>query len=242
MTDKEIIITGTDVFPNGTARPSSLQRYMQQAAREDCDSVGCTYGFMRSINMVFVVTKLGMRMFRPLKAGERLTLRTYNNSVSGITFDREYEFIDGNGIEAAHCSSLWVIVRYDTRALVRPRDLPFELERAGREHYGIELPRSVSAEGAVKKESRVVRLSDLDENDHLNNCVYPDIALDCCGFFDGKSEYISATDIIFRHEARKDDVLSLSAKREGDKAFAFAFNENSDKPCFEAEFGFTPLP
>lgn len=125
MFEKAVTITSFDVFPNSTVRPSALLKYMQQIAREDCDAAGCTYPFMREQNTVFVITKLGLDLDRPIRAGEIVTIRTYNNRINGIFFDREYDFF-ADGEPIGHCSSYWVLVRYDTRALVKPKDFPFE--------------------------------------------------------------------------------------------------------------------
>lgn len=234
MKQKDMRINSFDVLPNGTAKPSALMRYMQQYAREDCDLFGCTYPFMRGLNTVFVVTKLGFELERPFREGETVQMKTYNNSISGLTFDREFEFYSG-GREIGHCSSFWVLVRYDTRALVRPRDFPVDFECCGLEHKKIDIPRSFAAEGALPRCERLVRVSDLDENNHLNNCVYADIAVDSVPDFDGVSEWVKGMKIIFKHEARLGETLAVSAAVSDGKSVVFAHNADSDQPCFEAE-------
>ena len=240
MLERNLKITSFDVYPNSTVKPSALQRHMQQLAREDCDERGCTYPFMRGLNTVFVITKLGMELYRPIYEGEEITFRTYNNSVAGITFDREFEFLS-DGKEIGRCTSLWVLVHYDTRALVRPRDFPFEFEQTKFDCRIIDVPRSIPHEGAEPCGNRIVRLSDLDENNHLNNCVYPDIALDSLDVFDGLVKYVSGYSIIFRHESRRGDVLELSARQDANGASVFAHNATSGNACFESAFTFAEI-
>ena len=237
MFEKPIKITSFDVFPNGTAKPSALLRYMQQIAREDCDAVGCTYPFMRENNTVFVITKLGLELDRPLVSGETITIRTYNNRISGIIFDREYEFLS-DGEEIGHCSSFWVLVRYDNRSLVRPKDFPFDFVSYEKDCREVEVPRRLDDEGVSPAAERVVRVSDLDENDHLNNCIYADVALDAVTGFDGLSEAVTGVTILFRNEAKLGDVLQPSERRGDGNAFVKAYNKTADKPCFEALFNF----
>ena len=223
MTERQIKISSYDVYPNSMAKPSALQRYMQQTAREDCDQAGCTYRFMRERNTVFVITKLGLEIYRPPEEGETITVKTYNDSITGITFDREFEFFSGGDL-IARCSSLWVLVKYDDRIHGAP---------------AVELPRAISSEGLIKRGEREVRLSDLDENDHLNNCVYPDIALDSVAGFDGKSSFVSSATVIFRHEARRGDILEVSSSPlENGICRVFAKDITSGNPCFESAFGF----
>ena len=238
MFEKPIKITSFDVFPNGTVKPSALLKYMQQIAREDCDAVGCTYPFIRSLNTVFVVTKLGIELDRPLVSGETITIRTYNNRINGIVFDREYEFLS-DGEEIGHCSSSWVLVRYDTRALVRPKDFPFEFVSYEKDCRLVDVPRRLDDEGCVPSAERVVRVSDLDENNHLNNCIYADIALDAVTGFDGLSEAVTGVTVIFRNEAKLGDVLQTSERRGDGNVFVKAYNQTTDKPCFEALFTFS---
>ncbi len=239
MTERQIKISSYDVYPNSLAKPSALQRYMQQTAREDCDQAGCTCRFMRERNTVFVITKLGLEIYRPPEEGETITIKTYNDSITGITFDREFEFFSGGDL-IARCSSLWVLVKYDDRTLVRPRSFGFDFECAGIHGApAVELPRAISSEGLIKCGEREVRLSDLDENDHLNNCVYPDIALDSVDGFDGKSSFVSSATVIFRHEARRGDILEVSSSPlENGICRVFARDITSGNPCFESAFGF----
>ena len=92
MLQKTFHVKSYDVYPNSTIKPSAIQHYMQQFAREDCDNMGCTYINMRDVNMVFVLTKMGIKVSEPVFAYDELTVKTFNNRITGITFEREFEF------------------------------------------------------------------------------------------------------------------------------------------------------
>lgn len=234
MLEKKIRIQSFDVYPNSVLKPSALMRHMQQIAREDCDAMGATYPFMRSLNTVFVLTRLAIEFFRPIRDGEELTLKTYNNTITGIIFDREYELVSG-GVIAARATTLWTLVRFDTRSLVRPKDFPVDFEAVNLDIKPIEMPRRLDDSGSVPVEKHTVRTSELDENNHLNNCIYADIALDAIDGFDGLDSWPESIKIIFRHEARRGDGLEISAAREGGVHRIFAKNLSSGSACFEAE-------
>lgn len=233
MIERKISVASFDVYPNSTMKPSALQHYMQQLAREDCDEMGCTYNMMRDVNMVFVMTKLGINVNKPVFAYDELTVRTYNNRISGIIFEREFEFYR-NGEEVIHATTQWVIVKYDTRKLVRPRDFPFPIPECNYDCATIDIPRSLDAKELPECGERVVRLSDLDENDHLNNCVYSDISLDFLPY-DRKQDYVKNIRIIFHHEAKIGDVLKIAATEKDGKFVVSAFNSTSESNCFEAD-------
>ena len=241
MLEKKITVASFDVYPNSTLKPSALQRIMQQIAREDCDQIGCTYNAMREVNMVFVLTKLGIDIKKPIFAYDELTVRSYHNKVSGITSVREFEFFR-DGEEIIHATTQWVIVQFDTRKLVRPREFPFDLTEHNIDCATIDIPRAIVSDGELEERGRrVVRLSDLDENDHLNNCVYSDISMDFIDSYNRTSNYVNHLKIIFRHEARINDSLTVSVGKNGSLNTVFAYNETTDMPCFEAEFGFGTL-
>ena len=233
MLEKKIIVASFDVFPNSTMKPSALQQYMQQLAREDCDAMGYTYKMMREVNMVFVLTKLGMKINKPVFAYDELTVKTYQNRVSGIIWEREFEFYR-DGEEVIHATTQWVVVKYDTRQIVRPRDFPGEIASAELECNHIDIPRAFDTANLDFVGDRVVRLSDLDENDHLNNCVYSAIFLDVLPF-NRKEDFVKELFIIFRQEAKIGDVLKLSSAEKEGRYVVSAYNSTGEKPCFDAE-------
>lgn len=240
MLEKKITVASFDVYPNSTLKPSALQKYMQQLAREDCDAMGCTYIDMRNVNMVFVMTKMGININCPVFAYDELTVRTYNNRISGVTFEREFEFYR-KGEEVIHATTQWVIVNFDDRKIVRPRMFPFEIPAHNIDCASVEIPRAiVIPEESARVGQRTVVLSDLDENDHLNNCVYSDIAMDVVADYDRVNDFVKSVKIIYRHEARINEILSLSvgksAANDGNYTIS-AFNESNQMACFEAEIG-----
>lgn len=236
MLIKNISVASFDVYPNSTLKPSAVQRIMQQLAREDCDAMGCTYNSMRDINMVFVITKLGMRFSAPIFAYDELTVKTYNNRINGVSWIREFEFYR-NGEEVLHATTQWVIVRYDTRRIVRPREFPYAIPEHNFECNTVEIPRSLDAKELPICAERVVRLSDLDENDHLNNCVYSDISLDYLPY-DRVNDYVSEVHIIFHHEAKLGDVLEVGTAAKDDRFVVSAHNTTKDSLCFESDCRF----
>jgi len=76
MLEKAYRINSYDVSPNGLVKVSALQKYMQQLAREDCNSYGATYTNMRENNMVFVITKIGLEITGEIRSEDIITIRT----------------------------------------------------------------------------------------------------------------------------------------------------------------------
>lgn len=234
MTEYTFTVSGTDVFPGGIARPAALARYMQLVAGKDCDSHGASYADMRAHDCVFVLSKLAMHFHCPICSGDTITLRTFNNRINGIYFEREFEFFRG-GSEVAHATTLWALISYSARVPLRPRTLFAPIPEENRPTATLDVPHSIDTKGVLPCGERVARLSDLDENDHINNCVYFDIAADSTDF-DGKTEMITDFYMLYRREARRGDVIELSALHEGNTYTVSGRNETTAHPCFDAFF------
>lgn len=239
MTEFTFTVSGTDVFPGGVARPAALARYMQLVAGEDSAANGAGYPEMRAHDCVFVLSKLAMHFHCPIRSGDTVTLRTFNNRINGIYFEREFEFFRG-GSEVAHATTLWALISYSARVPLRPRTLFAAIPEEKRPTATLDVPHSVDTKGVFPCGERVARLSDLDENDHINNCVYFDIAVDSTDF-NGKTEAITDFHMLYRREARRGDVIKLSALHSAEGYTVSGRNETAGTPCFDAFFAVKKL-
>lgn len=238
MIEKTYRITSYDVGPNGLVKVSALQKYMQQLAREDCNGYGATYANMRAANMVFVITKLGLEICKEIQSEDVITVRSISNKIEGVHFVREFLMFK-NGQKVAAATTYWVLLNFEKRTVVRPKSFLYPMKAYNLPIDSIEVPRKLFMENGSEYAAgkRKVVFSDLDENNHLNNCVYSDIALDFSPI-DLNENAIRKTLINFTNEARRGDILNISIIK-GENSFCLnAFNETAERPCFEAELVF----
>ncbi|HBR30690.1 MAG TPA: hypothetical protein DD733_01265, partial [Clostridiales bacterium] len=230
-----------DVGSDGFVKISALQKYMQQLAREDCNGYGATYENMRKDNIVFVITKLGMDIFEDIRSDEVISIKTISNRVEGVHFVREF-LINKNGKKAAYASTYWVLLNYEKRTVVRPKNFGYPMVAYNLPLESIEVPRRLFQKNGSEYNAgiRKVVYSDLDENNHLNNCVYTDIALDVSPV-DIYSYKVSKVFINFTNEARLGDILNISIIK-GENSFCLnAHNDTANRACFEAELFFSKV-
>ena len=148
MLEQTIKIKSYDVHPNGVVKISALQKYMQQIAREDSDSYGATYAKMRDANMVFVITRLAMEFERPLRDEDIVTIRTINNRLEGASFVREFLFFSG-GEQVAAATTLWALLDFEKRSILRPSALPFTIPALNLPVPGIPVQKRLTERGTV---------------------------------------------------------------------------------------------
>lgn len=232
MKEQNIVICSYDVLPDGTIKPSALQRYFQQIALEDIASQGATYNALRELSMVFVITKLRIDFLQTLRSGDSIVLRTFPYKTEGVTFFRAFE-IYKNGSLAVLADSRWVLINYQKRTILRPSDLPFPLAQSVPSAELPPIPRRIIQKTAEHTATRTVCLTEVDENKHLNNCVYADYILDHAPI-DICNHKIKAMCILFEHEAYLGDLLEIRYEKTDDGFSAVAYDQTTAKPCFQA--------
>ncbi len=230
MQKKEIRFSEEELAPNGAVRPSAVLRRLQEIAGEDSASFGMGYDALRAIGVVFVLYKLRYVASRPLCAEEDLTLTTHSRRVHGATFVRDFVIETASEGVIFTCESLWCLIDFETRALVRPSVLPLENMVFTEPESHPENARLSVPEGEAQRTSRrAVDPSLLDRNRHLNNCHYADFVL---GVLPEDAPAVRDLQIDFKKEALCGDVLLLS-RYDGEEGCTVAGRfEKNGEICF----------
>ena len=234
MIESRITVQSYDVGADGELRLSALQRYFQQAARVDCDSFGATYDVLRQKGVAFILSKIRYDIDSMPKCDTEAVLKTYSEKVDGVIFTRCFELLqDGKTVVAG--SSEWAMINFIKRMPVRSSvlDMPFEQHHTGKAYV---FPRRFDTSGTKTVGTRPVYYSDIDQNEHLNNCRYTDIAIDFLPANMQKAPK-SAT-MIYTSECRQGDMLEICTDVNGATAVCQIKNLANGKSSFEAEFVF----
>ena len=239
MIEKEIKITSYDVQPNSVVKFSSLQKYMQQLAREDLLQFGVTYYGMREDNQVFVLVKLAAEFEKDLMAEETVIIRTWQKEIKGATFTREFEFYR-EGEKIGICSTHWVLLDFEKRTIVKPEKMKRGCESFPELSSGVVIERRLfeQNEEPTYVGDYKVMYSDLDENRHLNNAVYPDIVMNYSPLFDeiGFHPSVKRMQINFAAEAKQGDELEIYILKTIHGYKSRVENKTEKRTCFDIEF------
>lgn len=206
MREEIVRFESYDLASSGFVRPSAIMRRMQQAAREDLASFGITYEDMRKENMAFVVSRMALDFERSVKGEQDLVLRTAANPTHGATFPRSFVLEDEEGI-CMRAMSLWALLDFEKRSLLRPSALWAEIPTFSDLSDGLVCERLIQPVGEPDLwDERRVYASMLDQNNHLNNCNYADLATDLLP--DGEN-CVKQLHIAFQNEAKLGEVLQM---------------------------------
>lgn len=194
----------------GRLRLSALLRILSDAATAAYQAAGGpSHADLWKADQAFVLTRLSFSFAKVPKDGDVLTVETWARLQQGYRFFRDFRVVDQTGDPVIDCGSEWVRIHPSDRSLVHPDQFvgpithfpdqkadfpPFE-----RLHLSPEW-----TEGLL----RPVVFSDIDQNGHVYNAVYADMACDCLpeGWL---TRPVRQFQIDFKQEALPGDRLSL---------------------------------
>lgn len=179
MRKESVRFESYELESNGFVRPSAVLRRMQQIARDDLDSFGISYEDLRNRNMAFVVSKMALVFQRPVEGEIPLQLASAAMATHGVTFPRAFVLSDEKG-PILHAMSLWALLDFEKRTILRPSALGEEIPVFEDLSEGVTCARLIRPQDTAPERTDVRKVypSLLDQNCHLNNCHYADLATD----------------------------------------------------------------
>lgn len=215
---------------------SAAMRYMQQTSSEHLESVELSPVKLYHEGMVFLLTKMCIKVHRMPRTAEPLVLGTAATETRGPRFVREFTLESPEGERLISALSLWILVDPETRRILRPASFPYTLPLVPSLLNGavddIRFPKLL--DNGSRCESEVaIQYSHLDTNHHVNNSVYADFVCNALPF-----ERIVATEfdtlvIGFQNEAKHGDTLKITTNALAEKEY-YLSGHHSGGLCFEA--------
>ncbi len=167
-----------EIDTNGRVRPLTLLNYLQDAAGEHAARLGLSVLDLFKRNLTWVLSRYHVRFHAFPSVHSRIRLKTWPSGREGRFALREFQLHDETGTPVVSASTSWMLLDLKTRRPVRVDeylpDLPINTTRAIADQFH-SLPKlpEVSCELPFR-----VRHGDLDLNNHVNNVVYVDWALE----------------------------------------------------------------
>lgn len=202
----DVNVTENDFNEDGTVKLSSLLYFFQEAATQHADVIGIGMDALLEKNIIWVLTKMKVRIIKDVQAGHGYYVMTYPRAVKSRFCPRDYYLYDEKGELVVIGSAIWSLVDWTTRKVMRATEIDFGGEFREDEAFpeGFERIRI--------KESRpvgeyTVAAEDIDANEHTNNCRYADMVSMATEISPVK-EFV----IQFSKETKEGDVILLSVE------------------------------
>ena len=203
-----------------------LFRLIQKVSGDHCRELGFGESVMESLGLMWVIIRHAVELRRWPAPGEELRLCTWPGPTRHGMCPRYYRLLDGNGELLGEGCAIWSIVDRQSRKMQMSPALAIEPLVTG-----LECRRPAAPGRLPETESAdyTVTAAVLDDNGHMNNTRYYDLAEDCLGT---RSRPLRRAAAEYLSEAREGDTLHLAWGREGARC---CLEGRRDGPAFRME-------
>ena len=231
----------TDVF--NLCRPSSLLIFMQDAATAHGELVGLTRNeLIEKYNTVWVLARLKYELNKPISNGDTVNLKTWNRGLKGVTWCRDFSLCV-NGENVGRATQVWVLADVQTHRIKRLSgiDVLSPQSAVSFPEYEVDIGKLVHRDNLTFAFEKVIRYSDLDMNEHLNNTKYADLCCDAVNYNELPKKFLSGLQINYLQECRFGEHIAINRTTTSDarKYICGTAVGDEKKVFFEAELSFS---
>ena len=222
-------------YPNGYLKYTDLCNILQLTAGYHAELGGISFSAMQVHHQAWVLSRMRVEIARLPKWKEKVTVKTWINSLENSRSVRCLEMHIGNE-KIIGCETYWAVFNTRTR---RPENLalPHEhfekfSERATNETFSkIDFQHDMNVISNHK-----VQLSDLDIVNHVNSVKYLEWCLDLVNYEEIKNQKIKSFEMNYLKELSLEDEVKISQKKNG-AVTTFSIYSN-DKANFALQINF----
>lgn len=231
----EYLVSYSDISSKGTLKHSAAVNYCQSLAVLHSDAAGYTLDWFREHAQGWILISWHIVFGEMPKEGVRIDAETWTSPHKLSQANREFALTDEEGNVFMKGASRWVLMNTEKR---RPAKLDKEFFNAysfanGREcaeeDYKIDFPEDAEKIGAF---SIPVMRRDTDTNDHANNAVYIDWALDGVPDEIYDNMDLKEMTVTYKKECRRGDQVYGAVFKNDNYILCLLTDENDPKKEF----------
>ncbi len=160
-------------------KPSALMEFFQEAATNHAEHLGAGYETLAGKGLFWVLSRVRTEITRMPERGESILVETWPAGVEGLQFRRDFLVYDKNQQVIIRAVTGWLLVNVQN---LRPQRLaalgiPLSLNDGKRSLNVFPERLSVCTEDVCYRKK--VLYSEIDQNLHVNNTRYLELAADC---------------------------------------------------------------
>ncbi len=234
--ERDYRIAYSDTDMQRRLRLSRLFTLLQEAATDHAALLGAGRDKTLDRGILWIVTLQQATVHRMPVYDEPVRIVTWPGKPKHLLFPRYYRVTDEQGCTLIEASSLWALMDQNTRKAVFPEQCGIAVPGM---QTGLEtaLPRSPQAPQTDETSLFTVPYSYVDQNGHMNNTRYFDLAED--NMPDAlRMRTLREVKTEYSREARLDDAITLKSELVGD-TFLLA-GESEGQKLFKLSLAYAP--
>lgn len=206
----------------GEWKPSAILDQMQETAGVHGEMLGFGRKALLQQGLVWVLARLEVEMDRYPSFCDVISVETFPTAARRWFFPRYFTFRDQRGQELGRAGSLWLLMDWNTRKMVRPDPVLGLLPDNSDLPVPMGLPATVTEVGGILSiGSFIPQYEDLDMNHHVNNTRYMDLCCNALGIDTMTEKKLQHFSVNYANEIRPGQVIRTELRRLGDD-FSFS--------------------
>ena len=223
-------------------KPAAFMDLAQEAAGLHAVELGFGYEDLIKNNTAWILSRVNIRFVDTPLWRDDITLTTWHKGANRLFFLRDFIMTDKDGKERVKATTSWLVLNLETRRLVRDPMLMEEgtvctenvIETPADK---VQMPKDVPAELVLE---HAVAYSDVDMNNHTNNAMYMQWAMDAVDYETASAKAVKEITINFNRETKAGDVVSVYRacveKEDGLHVYVEGKVEDASSFCVEIIF------
>ena len=223
-------------------KPAAFMDLAQEAAGLHAVELGFGYEDLIKNNTAWILSRVNIKFVDTPLWRDDVTLTTWHKGANRLFFLRDFVMTDKDGKERVKATTSWLVLNLETRRLVRDPMLMEEgtvctenvIETPADK---VQMPKDVPAELVLE---HAVAYSDVDMNNHTNNAMYMQWAMDAVDYEIASAKAVKEITINFNRETKAGDVVAIYRacveKEDGLHVFVEGKVEDASSFCVEIIF------
>ena len=195
---------------NRYLKPVSMFNFMQDTASMAAESHDFGISYIYSQNLAWFVLKYKLIIYKNINDIDEIEIKTESRGITKLFANRDFYFYH-NGEIFAKAASLWALVDFDTKKMVKPQDIlkdkvPVFEKREDDLEYD-KIPQVNEDELNLIKKHMDIRFDDIDVNQHVNNSNYLVWALETLDYDFKYTHTAKAFDVYYKKDIDYDGKI-----------------------------------
>ena len=228
----------TDMYAR--LRLGSTVNYLIQAASDSADRLGFGYGGIRQQNLFWVLSRLTLEIYRPLKWHEIIEVETWPKNIERILYLRDFILRDSERNIVARATSGWLAIDLESKRIKKIEGIHADFFIHLKNKYALaESPAKLHPVGGGREFEINTGYFDIDLNGHVTTTRYVDWMMDTFDPEFHKDKFPRKLSLNLMKETMPDEVIRLTRKADDKDNFMFeGLNLNNDAIAFRASVEF----
>ncbi len=233
-------VTTADCDMYARLRPGGLVSFLIIAATQSAATLGFGYEFLSRHRLYWVLSRMTVEIYRPLRWGDKAIVVTWPKDVDGLLYLRDFEVRDQSGEIVARSTSGWLAIDIASK---RPRKVEdkfsYMFDLMKNKHALLTKPEKLPAVPAGETYNLKATWFDFDLNKHVTSSRYIDWMVDNLPDDVLVHQYPGSISVNYMKETMLGELTRLTVALEPVGSYLFeGVSSDGVKPTFRGKIGF----